>query len=713
MGTALSMLGQGHKGRRLFEAHQPSLMTRKNVVIALCVVGVLFYTATSFTGVGEGRGGTVPPLPKNPRIVVIGSGVTGLGAAYRLHELEHDDWDVYETSELAGGLARSETDENGFTWDHGVHVLFSHFGYFDSLLDSVMPKDEWSYHTRSSPIYMRDRFVGYPLQNNVWKLPPADAEKCMKGLLEVHDDATRGVIQPKPKNFLEWAEQSFGPGIVDVFVKPYNFRVWAHPAKELNAIWVGERVAKTDFKAILTNMIYENEETHWGPNARFRYPSHGSGVVWDMVFRALPRERINFGKVVTSINSEAKVLTFSDGTKTSYDALISTMPMDKTLQMIDGRSDLAAWGKDPDSFKRQTVNLVGVGVNGAISPKWNSSHWIYFPEEVYPFYRITILSNFSPYMVALPGKQYSVLVEVSESKYRKVNQATLIDDVIEGLMHATVLPRDANIVSRWQARKEYGYPVPYVERDTHVHRANDELLKLAIWSRGRFGNWKYEVANQDHSCMPGVQAVDNVLFGEYEETLYEPNVVNGKKGKRTILPPKHKDKWDVVIPGCVTDAESWLPDMLKSLEAGSILPRVWVYSTCKSPPSLDDIPSRFEVNVQSVPASSSNVEIYHSHNYANYDILHPATFFLPGAPSSGASLSHPSPDDPDLLSQWETRGHYVYSTRRGAADNDVCEWFEQLYAYDDLECPSSLKMASVFLLSRGTIYPMRQDEYEQ
>ncbi len=34
-----------------------------------------------------------------------------------------------------------------------------------------------------------------------------------------------------------------------------------------------------------------------------------------------------------------------------------------------------------------------------------------------------------------------------------------------------------------------------------------------IWSRGRFGSYKYEVANQDHSLMLGVEAADNVLFG--------------------------------------------------------------------------------------------------------------------------------------------------------------------------------------------------------
>ena len=39
------------------------------------------------------------------------------------------------------------------------------------------------------------------------------------------------------------------------------------------------------------------------------------------------------------------------------------------------------------------------------------------------------------------------------------------------------------------------------------------LREQKIWSRGRFGSYKYEVGNQDHSLMLGVECADNVLFG--------------------------------------------------------------------------------------------------------------------------------------------------------------------------------------------------------
>jgi len=98
----------------------------------------------------------------------------------------YKNWTLVEGTKKTGGLAKSVVDENGFTWDHGVHVLFSHFNYFDSMMDMVLPKGEWYQHTRKSPAWMRGRFVGYPVQNNIWKLPKEDLMECLVGLTELH-----------------------------------------------------------------------------------------------------------------------------------------------------------------------------------------------------------------------------------------------------------------------------------------------------------------------------------------------------------------------------------------------------------------------------------------------------------------------------------------------------------------------------------------------
>ena len=56
------------------------------------------------------------------RIVILGAGPTGLGAAWRLQQLGHEDWELWEAEPVAGGLSRSVTDAEGFTWDMGGHV---------------------------------------------------------------------------------------------------------------------------------------------------------------------------------------------------------------------------------------------------------------------------------------------------------------------------------------------------------------------------------------------------------------------------------------------------------------------------------------------------------------------------------------------------------------------------------------------------------------
>lgn len=78
-------------------------------------------------------------------------------------------------------------------------------------------------------------------------------------------------------------------------------------------------------------------------------------------------------------------------------------------------------------------------------------------------------------------------------------------------------------------RLEHGYPTPSVERDGVLKQALPWLRDAGIWSRGRFGSYKYEVGNQDHSLMLGVECADNVMLGVRELTLEQPNLVNASK----------------------------------------------------------------------------------------------------------------------------------------------------------------------------------------
>ena len=100
------------------------------------------------------------------RIVILGAGPTGLGAAYRLQELGHEDWDLYEQHDYIGGLAASFTDDKGFTYDIGGHVMFCHYKYYDRLFDKLMGDDCTEHHARELGLDVRQvRAVPVPEQH--------------------------------------------------------------------------------------------------------------------------------------------------------------------------------------------------------------------------------------------------------------------------------------------------------------------------------------------------------------------------------------------------------------------------------------------------------------------------------------------------------------------------------------------------------------------
>jgi hypothetical protein len=71
-----------------------------------------------------------------------------------------------------------------------------------------------------------------------------------------------------------------------------------------------------------------------------------------------------------------------------------------------------------------------------------------------------------------------------------------------------------------------GYPTPSLERNAILHDVLPALEQHRIFSRGRFGAWKYEVSNQDHSFMQGVEVVDRIRYNRAEPTLNLPELVN-------------------------------------------------------------------------------------------------------------------------------------------------------------------------------------------
>lgn len=55
--------------------------------------------------------------------------------------------------------------------------------------------------------------------------------KCIDGMIDAALEAR--VANTKPKNFDEWIVRMMGTGIADLFMRPYNYKVWAVPTTKV------------------------------------------------------------------------------------------------------------------------------------------------------------------------------------------------------------------------------------------------------------------------------------------------------------------------------------------------------------------------------------------------------------------------------------------------------------------------------------------------
>jgi len=429
--------------------------------------------------------------------VILGAGLAGLSAAYHLDA----DYEIYEKESEVGGLCRSRS-VNGFTFDYAVHALHSRDAYTAALIKKLLA-DNLSLQTRSSWIYSKGVFTPYPFQANTFGLPIEVVKECVLGFIEAKYSADARRSAP---NFEDWIYATFGRGIAEHFMIPFNRKLWAIDLKEMSAEWISQRVPQPELEEVLEGALHRRERD-FGPNAQFWYPRDGGIGALPKAF--LPYiKNLKLNQEVTAIYPDARYIILANGNSQRYDKLISSLPLPRLIDMIDPVPSCVE--EAAHQLKYNTIYSVNIGVNRT---NISDMHWIYFPEQEFVFHRISFPMNFSTSMV--PEGTSSITAEVSASASKDVVATRrvaptdgLVQRVMDDLILARILEKDDEILTADMLKLEPAYIIYDHSHRRNVGLIHEFLAQKDIYPCGRFGMWEYY--NMDHAIMSGKAAAEKL-----------------------------------------------------------------------------------------------------------------------------------------------------------------------------------------------------------
>lgn len=257
------------------------------------------------------------------RVIILGAGLAGLSAAYHLDA----KYEIYEKETEAGGLCRSKSID-GFVFDRAVHTFYSRDEYSTALVKKLLT-DNFSPRTRSAWIYSKGIFTPYPFQANTFGLPIEVVKECVLEFIKAKYDPDG---QKPAANFEEWIYSTFGQGIADHFMIPFNRKLWAVDLKEMSARWIDDRVPRPSLEEVLEGALHRQERS-FGPNAQFWYPRNGGIGALPQAF--LPHiKNLQLHQEVTAIYPDERRIMLENGRSRNYHRLIPSLPLPKLVDMI-------------------------------------------------------------------------------------------------------------------------------------------------------------------------------------------------------------------------------------------------------------------------------------------------------------------------------------------------------------------------------------------
>jgi len=439
------------------------------------------------------------------KIVIIGGGLTGLSAAYHLEQRGFFDYALFEKESELGGLCKSVS-QDGFTFDFTGHLLHINDDYFKKFIQKTIHTRHLNAINRRSFIHSHNGYTPYPFQINLYGLPSDVIADCIEGFVTRKKN-------DKPISFHDWVLKHFGSGIAKHFFFPFQKKILQYNLKKISHAWTGRFVPKTSLRKMIEGAIQDTSNEKVGYNSQFYYPQYGGIQSWVHTIINQIQNPLYTDHCVHSVDTKNKIVTFSNGHSEPYDILINTMPLDRFIGILKEKSHTFL----AQAKKNLVCNSV-INFNLGIARKnLSNKHWIYFPENKFPFYRIGFPHNFSEHMT--PQGFSSLYGECAFINKSKKYIENLIEHAITQTKSLFNL-REEEIVTKKIIHISHAYVIYTFWREKNLPKLLKRLNEYDIHSLGRYGAWKY--SSMQEAILDGKEIAEALTILPARETFYQP-----------------------------------------------------------------------------------------------------------------------------------------------------------------------------------------------
>jgi protoporphyrinogen oxidase len=346
--------------------------------------------------------------------------------------------------------------------------------------------DNREFRNRNTKIFYKGQYVKYPFENGLSALPKEDLFFCINEYVKNLVAVEKGEIA-EPKSFKDWIYYTFGKGIAECYLVPYNEKIWNYPTDKMSKHWMDGRVPRPPVEDIIKSAIGIETEgyTH---QAVFSYPIHG-GI--EALIHAIAKpitDSIKTNFTVTSVVNTGDGWAVSNGKETiTADRVISTLPLQTLLPMLNVPAPIK---EACDALRYNSIACISVGFKGTLP----DISWMYVPEEKWgAFNRLSFPSNFSSKVA--PNGCSAVLAEITYNEgddISKMSDEEIIMHTVDGLVRMGIIPSADDVVHTAVDHFKFAYVVYDLDYLKNIKIVREYLEgALGIDLVGRFSEFEY------------------------------------------------------------------------------------------------------------------------------------------------------------------------------------------------------------------------------